>query len=370
MKKFKRRNMYLLILLCGVIIIGSIGATLANITAASGVRGNVVDIVAKIVFEKDASGNDISSLVSNGKLLPIKVDEENIDTILNEEDIVKFKFWVSGIKENPEESIYDISLGKINMSCELKNENVKWLLYKDGKLLNNGSFSPTFDIMKNDRMVLTKTQEDLTTEVSEYLLVIYIEETDNDQSSVLGKHLSANVRVETATGTKKVNVRKKGEELNCTGNNVVVAYPECADDLVYNGTSLNLIKNGVSSGIIVNQNIGLEPSTYTVTAKLSSGYKWPNEETSDYAFNCTINKRTITIKSIDQNNDTFESSPNYVTVDNLVEGHNISSIKLTRISTTDGHDIITPSKAVIKDSEGKDVTNFYNINYQSLGEIK
>ncbi len=380
MKKYIKNNVKALILLSILIVLGIISTTLA-LTLRFGPTNidiTTANVMVNVRYEKDGENNDITSITSNGDLTPMTLDTSSISNIINSNSVLKYKFWVSGDSSNPNNSIYDVSLNNITMDCELKNTYVKWLLYKNNTLLSSGNFSPTFDTMPNNRMVLTTTQENLTTTEDEYLFVMYIEDTCQDisncpnpvdQSSMLGRSFSASIGIETATKTKKTNTRTTGEAVVCTGNNTIVVKPECSENLVYNGTSLNLIKNNiVPSGITVNQSNGINAGEYTVTAKLGSGYKWDDESTGDYIFTCEINKRSITISTQNQVEGSFTSSPAKVDVTNLVAGHTINSISLSTIATST-EDIIVPSHAIIYDSNNNDVTNNYIINYQSTGKV-
>ena len=138
-------------------------------------------------------------------------------------------------------------------------------------------------------------------------------------------------------------------------------------NLVYNGEDVSLLKN-IPTGIKVNQSIGKASGEYTITAKLNKGYVWNDNTTEDYVFTCKINKRSITINTLDQNKDSFTSDVSNVNVTNLIEGHYLYSISLNTISTNDG-DVITAGRGVIYDSNNNDVTNNYVINYQSTGKI-
>lgn len=382
MKNFIKNNIKLFIVLAVVILISVVGATLA-LTLRFGptnININTANVVANIRYEEDENQNQITSITSSGGMIPITLDTSNIANVTNSSSVVKFKFWVSGNSSNPNNSIYDISLNNITMDCELKSPYMKWVLYKNNTLLYNGNFSPTFDIMSNNRMVLTTTQQDLTPTEDEYLLVLYIEDSCSnsdvstctsalDQSSLLGRSFSANIAIETATKTKKTNIRTTGEEVICTENNTSVTKPSCTSKMVYDGTNQLLLSAAIPTGITVNQSTATDAGDYTITATLSSGYKWSdNDSANDYIFTCTINKRSITISTQNQLQGSFISSPAKVDVTNLVTGHTINSIELSTISASGG-DVITAGNATIFDTNSNDVTNNYIINYQSTGKI-
>lgn len=380
MKKFIKNNVKLVTLLLILIVLGIISATFALKFGATDLELISSKITVNVRYEKDNENNNITSLTSSGELTPVTLDTSSISDVLNSSDVVKYKFWISGSSTNPNDSIYDISLNAIAMDCELKNTYFKWVLYKNGNLLYSGNFSPTFDVMNDNRMILTTTQQDLNTTEDEYLLVLYIEDSCSDsdisscvnavdQSSMLGRNFSFNVGIETTSKSKKINTRTTGTEVSCVGNNESVNKPVCNNDLIYNGASQNLLSAAVPTGVTINQSVGTNVGEYIITAKLNSGYKWAdNEGTEDYIFGCKINKRNITISTQNQVGSTFVSSPSKVDVSNLVIGHSINSIHLGTIGATGG-DVIIAGNAIIYDSDSNDVTNNYTINYQSTGKI-
>ena len=379
MKNFVKNNVKILTLLSILIVLGIISATLA-LTLRFGptsISAETANVIVNIRYEKDGENNDITSITSTGNLVPITLDTSSITNVTNSSDVLKYKFWVSGDASNPNRSIYDVSLNNIVMDCELKNTYVKWLLYKNNSLLSSGSFSPTFDTIPNNRMILTSTQQDLTTTEDEYLFAMYIEDTCSDlsncpsavdQSSLLGRSFSGSINIETSTKSKKTNTRTTGEALDCSGEPTIIVKPVCVDNLVYNGTSQSLLSTAVPSGVTVNQSSATNAGEYNITASLNTGYKWSDESTGDYVLTCKMNKRSITISTQDQVDGSFVSSPAKVNVTNLVTGHTINSISLSTISTNN-ENLIVPGHAIIYDSGSNDVTSNYIINYQSIGKI-
>ena len=119
---------------------------------------------------------------------------------------------VTGSSSNPDNTIYDISLRNIDMSNALKSEYVKWRLYKNGTLLSEGNFSPTFDTRENNRLVLTNTQQDLTTNTDTYVYLMWISEActgdlstcdiTKNQDKLLGKIFNAQIKLEASTKSK------------------------------------------------------------------------------------------------------------------------------------------------------------------------
>ena len=378
MKDFIKKNVRVIALLFIVILLSVVGVTLAiNTSDTSNINLITKDIIPNIRYDKDTEGNDIRVLSSEGTMIPVTIDTSDINTVMNKKEVLKLKFWVSGNADNPEESIYDIALHNVDIDCELKDESVKWLLYKNNNLLYNGNLSPRYDTMPNNRLLLTDTQQDLTLNEDEYLVAIYIEESchgniseckdKNDQSNLLGKKIKAEISIETSTKSKVIHKRETSEKINCMEDNTIVNRPVCNPNLIYDGSNLTLTT--ISNGIIVNQRSAIDAGKYNVIAKLEKSYKWDDNTNSDYILTCTVKKRSITISTLDQDDSSFASNPEYISAINLVEGHKVNSIKLERIKT-DTKDIISPSRAIIYDQNGNDVTSNYSINYQSVGRVK
>lgn len=378
MKDFIKKNVRVIALLFIVILLSVVGVTLAiNTSDTSNINLITKDIIPNIRYDKDTEGNDIRVLSSEGTMIPVTIDTSDINTVMNKKEVLKLKFWVSGNADNPEESIYDIALHNVDIDCELKDESVKWLLYKNNNLLYNGNLSPRYDTMPNNRLLLTDTQQDLTLNEDEYLVAIYIEESchgniseckdKNDQSNLLGKKIKAEISIETSTKSKVIHKRETSEKINCMEDNTIVNRPVCNPNLIYDGSNLTLTT--ISNGIIVNQRSAIDAGKYNVIAKLEKSYKWDDNTNSDYILTCTVKKRSITISTLDQDDSSFASNPEYISTINLVEGHKVNSIKLERIKT-DTKDIISPSRAIIYDQNGNDVTSNYSINYQSVGRVK
>ena len=212
MKDIIKNNSKFIIVMLLVIVLGIAGVTVAikvgnfNPIAINTTTGNI-----SATISYDSSVNS-STVTSTGKMLPIK-DSLVTGTSVTDARVLKVKFTVTGKSTNPANSIYDISLRNITMDDALKDSNIKWRLYKNNTLLSSGNFSPTFDLMENNRMVLTNTQQDLTTTASTYVFLMWISETctgdianctnSDNQFKYVGKSFSFNIKLETATKSKK-----------------------------------------------------------------------------------------------------------------------------------------------------------------------
>lgn len=217
MKNIIKNNSKFIIVMLLVIVLGITGVTVAirvgnfNPIAINTTTGNI-----SATISYDSSVNS-STVTSTGKMLPIE-DSLVTGTSVTDARVLKVKFTVTGKSTNPANSIYDISLRNITMDDALKDSNIKWRLYKNNTLLSSGNFSPSFDVMENNRMVLTTTQQDLTTTASTYVFLMWISESctgdianctnSNNQFKYVGKSFSFNIKLETATKTKKNLTRK------------------------------------------------------------------------------------------------------------------------------------------------------------------
>ena len=217
MKNIIKNNSKFIIVMLLVIVLGIAGVTVAikvgnfNPIAINTTTGNI-----SATISYDSSVNS-STVTSTGKMLPIK-DSLVTGTSVTDARVLKVKFTVTGKSTNPANSIYDISLRNITMDDALKDSNIKWRLYKNNTLLSSGDFSPSFDVMENNRMVLTTTQQDLTTTASTYVFLMWISESctgdianctnSDNQFKYVGKSFSFNIKLETATKTKKNLTRK------------------------------------------------------------------------------------------------------------------------------------------------------------------
>ena len=217
MKNIIKNNSKFIIVMLLVIVLGIAGVTVAikvgnfNPIAINTTTGNI-----SATISYDSSVNS-STVTSTGKMLPIQ-DSLVTGTSVTDTRILKVKFIVTGKSTNPADSIYDISLRNITMDDALKDSNIKWRLYKNNTLLSSGDFSPAFDLKQNNRLVLTNTQQDLTTSSDTYVFLMWISESctgdiasctsNDDQSKYLNKSFSFDIKLETATKSKKDLTRK------------------------------------------------------------------------------------------------------------------------------------------------------------------
>lgn len=372
-KNLIKSNLKFIIAMTVVIALGAVGITFAiNIDTFNpiGINIGTATLGANITYLNGSS----ATITSTGKLLPINDDKTEITPDSTNESILKIDFKLSGTSTNPDNTIMDISLNNISMDCELKSEYFKWKLYKEEALLSSGSFSPKFDSMKNNRLVLTNTQERLTTNEDKYTLLIYLAESctgdlstcnansgSYNQETLLNKNFSATMKVELSTGNKKNNTRSTTSTSACSYTSVSV--PTC-NTLIYNGSSRTLITTNAK--YTLTNNTGTNAGNYVVIAELKSDYKWPDGTKVAKSITCNIAKKDVTITPIAQtiaHGGNVVSDISKVTASGLVSGHSISHVHLSTRNYNVGTGTINASAARIKDSTSNDVTDNYNIIY-------
>ncbi len=372
-KNLIKSNLKFIIAMTVVIALGAVGITFAiNIDTFNpiGINIGTATLGANITYLNGSS----ATITSTGKLLPINDDKTEITPDSTNESILKIDFKLSGTSTNPDNTIMDISLNNISMDCELKSEYFKWKLYKEEALLSSGSFSPKFDSMKNNRLVLTNTQERLTTNEDKYTLLIYLAESctgdlstcnansgSYNQETLLNKNFSATMKVELSTGNKKNNTRSTSSTSACSYTSVSV--PTC-NTLTYNGSSRTLITTNAK--YTLTNNTGTNAGNYVVIAELKSDYKWPDGTKVAKSITCNIAKKDVTITPIAQtiaHGGNVVSDISKVTASGLVSGHSISYVHLSTRNYNVGTGTINASAARIKDSSSNDVTDNYNIIY-------
>ena len=369
-KNIIKKNIRFISAMIVVIILGIFGISYALKVApfnkiAVNIKSANMDV--NISYDSGVNGADISN---SGNLLPIN-DSLVTGPTVSDSRVLKAKFYVTGNTSNPENSIYDVAIHDFNVDCELRTEDLKWRLYKNGTLLSSGNLSPKFDTMSNNRLVLTETQQDLTTTKDEYVFLLWISEScsgdiancskEQDQSKYLGKSLSGSIKVELATKSKKALVRTTGVSGSC--NYTMTSTPTC-NTLTYTGSLQTLVNAGDNYTVI--NGTGTNAGDYAVTLKLKDGYKWNDGSTNDKILNCSINRKNAVITA---NNQTIKygssiDSSKY-SVSNLISGHRVNSVYLDTNIDKVGTGVITPTKSKIVDTSGNDVTDNYDLNYIS-----
>ena len=217
---FKNKDVKVIILEVFLIALGLVGLTLG-----------VKYIMNSINVNVDTSKLAIDSMnanVTNGTLMPINDSTVNINTTSN---VLRITFDVKGASTNTGSNIiYDVLLN-LTADCSLKNESVKWNLYKNNNLLTSGSTSPKYDkdVLKG-KIMLTDTQQDLvpySKTADKYVFILWMSESCNEEditkcdiskgltSDSGGKSISGNIDIRLNSGKKKENKRESIEGDSC-----------------------------------------------------------------------------------------------------------------------------------------------------------
>lgn len=163
--------------------------------------------------------------LSFSEIEPMSDENINIDT---KDNVIRLEFSLRGVSQNKNDDlIYDVMLNEMNIDCSLLNEYTKWNLYKNGKLISNGSLSPGFDgNVLGSTMRLTNIQENLpkyNQEYDKYVLIFWISESCDDlltcekidQSSIANSKMSMKIFIALYGGAKKQFERVPNYDKTC-----------------------------------------------------------------------------------------------------------------------------------------------------------
>ena len=292
MKRLIKENSKFIIVMSIVIVLGIIGITYALKIAAFnpiGLNTTTGTINANITYD----GDNTSTITNTDKMLPISDSLVDINT--TDERVLKVSFNITGLSNNPDNTIYDISLRDINMNKELKSLYVKWRLYKNNTLLSEGNFSPSFDVKENNRLVLTEVQQDLTTNTDKYVYLMWISEVCTgdittcdstlNQNKYSNKTFNASIKIEASTKSKKELVRTKAVlgDVNEDGKK---DYMDAAIILEYTNNNSILTKQQ-----LFNADVNADGKIDKIDAQLVNNHfknyypnTLPNEPITDYVF--------------------------------------------------------------------------------------
>ena len=224
---FKNKDIKVIILEVFLIVLGLVGLTL-------GVKYIMNSINVNIDTSKLAI-DSMNSNVTNGTLMPINDSTVNINTTSN---VLRITFDVKGASTNTGSNIiYDVLLN-LTADCSLKNESVKWNLYKNNNLLTSGSTSPKYDRdVLNGKIILTDTQQDLVKysgSADKYVFILWMSESCNEEditkcdiskgltSDSGGKSISGNIDIRLNSGKKKENKRESIEGDACAASTYIM----------------------------------------------------------------------------------------------------------------------------------------------------
>ena len=218
---FKNKDVKVIILEVFLIVLGLVGLTLG-----------VKYIMNSINVNVDTSKLAIDSMnanVTNGTLTPIEDSSVNINTTSN---VLRITFDVKGASTNTGNNIIYDAILNIDADCSLKNESVKWNLYKNNNLLTSGSTSPKYDRdVLNGKITLTDIQQDLVKysgSADKYVFILWMSESCTEEditkcdiskgltSDSGGKSIGGNIDIRLNSGKKKENKRKTMDVDACT----------------------------------------------------------------------------------------------------------------------------------------------------------
>ena len=220
-KLVKDKSVKVILLEIFLIILGVVGLTL-------GVKYIMNNIGINVGTSKLAIDN-MNATVSSGNLSPVADSSVNVNTTSG---VLRITFDVKGASTNTGDNIIYDAILNIDADCALKNENIKWNLYKNSTLLTSGTTSPKYDKdVLNGKITLTDTQQDLipySGTADKYVLILWMSDncTESDitkcdinsglNSDMSNKTVTGNIDIRLNSGKKKVNNRESMDVNACS----------------------------------------------------------------------------------------------------------------------------------------------------------
>ena len=236
-KLVKDKSVKVILLEIFLIILGVVGLTL-------GVKYIMNNIGINVGTSKLAIDN-MNATVSSGNLSPVADSSVNVNTTSG---VLRITFDVKGASTNTGDNIIYDAILNIEADCALKNENIKWNLYKNSTLLTSGTTSPKYDKdVLNGKITLTDTQQDLipySGTADKYVFILWMSDncTESDitkcdinsglNSNMSNKTVTGNIDIRLNSGKKKINNR---ETANI--NNVCTSYATYVVEHLEDGTT-------------------------------------------------------------------------------------------------------------------------------------
>ena len=236
-KLVKDKSVKVILLEIFLIILGVVGLTL-------GVKYIMNNIGINVGTSKLAIDN-MNATVSSGNLSPVADSSINVNTTSG---VLRITFDVKGASTNTGDNIIYDAILNIDADCALKNENIKWNLYKNSTLLTSGNTSPKYDKdVLNGKITLTDTQQDLVPysgTADKYVFILWMSDncTESDitkcdinsglNSDMSNKTVTGNIDIRLNSGKKKINNR---ETANI--NNVCTSYATYVVEHLEDGTT-------------------------------------------------------------------------------------------------------------------------------------
>ena len=212
-KLVKDKSVKVILLEIFLIILGVVGLTL-------GVKYIMNNIGINVGTSKLAIDN-MNATVSSGNLSPVADSSVNVNTTSG---VLRITFDVKGASTNTGDNIIYDAILNIDTDCALKNENIKWNLYKNSTLLTSGTTSPKYDVgVINGKITLTDTQQDLipySGTADKYVFILWMSDncTESDitkcdinsglNSDMSNKTVTGNIDIRLNSGKKKTNNRE------------------------------------------------------------------------------------------------------------------------------------------------------------------
>ena len=219
-KLVKDKSVKVILLEIFLIILGVVGLTL-------GVHYIMNNIGINVGTSKLAIDN-MNATVSSGNLSPVADSSINVNTTSG---VLRITFDVKGASTNTGDNIIYDAILNLDTDCALKNENIKWNLYKNSTLLTSGTTSPKYDVgVINGKITLTDTQQDLVPysgTADKYVFILWMSDncTESDitkcdinsglNSNMSNKIVTGNIDIRLNSGKKKVNNRVSVDVDDC-----------------------------------------------------------------------------------------------------------------------------------------------------------
>ena len=221
-KLVKDKSVKVILLEIFLIVLGVVGLTL-------GVK-YIMNSIGINVGTSTLAIDEMNATVSSGNLSPVADSSINVNTTSN---VLRITFDVKGASTNTGDNIIYDAILNLDADCALKNENIKWNLYKNSTLLTSGTTSPKYDKdVLNGKITLTDTQQDLAPysgTADKYVFILWMSDncTESDitkcdlnsglNSDMSNKTVTGNIDIRLNSGKKKVNNRETANITNvCT----------------------------------------------------------------------------------------------------------------------------------------------------------
>ena len=212
-KLVKDKSVKVILLEIFLIVLGVVGLTL-------GVK-YIMNSIGINVGTSTLAIDEMNATVSSGNLSPVADSSINVNTTSN---VLRITFDVKGASTNTGDNIIYDAILNIDADCALKNENIKWNLYKNSTLLTSGTTSPKYDKdVLNGKITLTDTQQDLAPysgTADKYVFILWMSDncTESDitkcdlnsglSSDMSNKTVTGNIDIRLNSGKKKTNNRE------------------------------------------------------------------------------------------------------------------------------------------------------------------